>query len=411
MQTEYKKGVDITVIDAAMGSGKTTYIFDYINQCLGSDPFKHKFLYVSPFLTEVGDGKITGRIHEACPEADFKSPLAIPSKRESLKFLLANGYNISCTHRLYEEMDLETAQLLNEQGYTVVIDEALAVIQSYEGLAKADLDVLKHHLKVDEKTYRVEWTSNDVSGAKYENVKRLCDEERLVHFKGKMFIWELPPAILTASKKTIILTYLFRSSLLYSYFNKYSIPFTYADNKSIGLRGEAEVIAEAKGLIELVDSPTVKKLGKCSMTVTGYSKLTPAGHKKIKTMVETVVRNSLKLKGPELIWTTFKEHENSLKGKGFTKSFVACSTRATNNYGERQGGVYLVDRYFNAFLNTYLENCGVAVDDDLYGLSEMLQWIWRLRIRNGQSIKLVIPSQRMRGLLTDWLDGKYLVEY
>ena len=40
--------------------------------------------------------------------------------------------------------------------------------------------------------------------------------------------------------------------------------------------------------------------------------------------------------------------------------------------------------------------------DDIYALSEMLQWIWRSRIRNGLSITVYIPSIRMRELLGEW---------
>ena len=43
---------------------------------------------------------------------------------------------------------------------------------------------------------------------------------------------------------------------------------------------------------------------------------------------------------------------------------------------------------------------------DLYALSEMLQWIWRSRIRNGQDINIYIVSKRMRRLLNQWLSGE-----
>ena len=44
------------------------------------------------------------------------------------------------------------------------------------------------------------------------------------------------------------------------------------------------------------------------------------------------------------------------------------------------------------------------MDEDLYGLSEMIQWIWRSRIRNGEKINIYVPSIRMRTLLKSWLD-------
>ena len=47
---------------------------------------------------------------------------------------------------------------------------------------------------------------------------------------------------------------------------------------------------------------------------------------------------------------------------------------------------------------------GIKVDEDLYALSEMIQWIWRSQIRNGEKINIYIPSTRMRLLLKSWLD-------
>ena len=45
----------------------------------------------------------------------------------------------------------------------------------------------------------------------------------------------------------------------------------------------------------------------------------------------------------------------------------------------------------------------VELDEDAYALSEMLQLIWRSRIRKGESINVYIPSRRMRELFEDWL--------
>lgn len=41
--------------------------------------------------------------------------------------------------------------------------------------------------------------------------------------------------------------------------------------------------------------------------------------------------------------------------------------------------------------------------DDIYALSEMLQFLWRFQIRRHDPVNLYIPSQRMRGLLKVWL--------
>jgi hypothetical protein len=49
----------------------------------------------------------------------------------------------------------------------------------------------------------------------------------------------------------------------------------------------------------------------------------------------------------------------------------------------------------------------MEVDDDQFALSQLVQWVWRSRIREDQPINLYLPSDRMRRLFTEWLDGKY----
>ena len=47
------------------------------------------------------------------------------------------------------------------------------------------------------------------------------------------------------------------------------------------------------------------------------------------------------------------------------------------------------------------------MDQSLYSLSEMVQFIWRSRIRNGEPIDLYVPSKRMRELLIAWLNDEF----
>ena len=51
----------------------------------------------------------------------------------------------------------------------------------------------------------------------------------------------------------------------------------------------------------------------------------------------------------------------------------------------------------------YYKSHGIEVDEDLYALSIMIQWIWRSAIRDGKDIYIYIPSRRMRNLLIKWI--------
>lgn len=59
--------------------------------------------------------------------------------------------------------------------------------------------------------------------------------------------------------------------------------------------------------------------------------------------------------------------------------------------------------------HNFFKQRGINIDEDLYGLSEMIQWIWRSRIRKGENINIYIPSMRMRNLLNAWM--KMNLEY
>ena len=67
---------------------------------------------------------------------------------------------------------------------------------------------------------------------------------------------------------------------------------------------------------------------------------------------------------------------------------------------------YLINLYPYPQLIQFFEMNGVELNQDLYAISELLQWIWRSAIRDGKSINLYLPSMRMRELLGKWVLGK-----
>lgn len=89
---------------------------------------------------------------------------------------------------------------------------------------------------------------------------------------------------------------------------------------------------------------------------------------------------------------------------GYKKSFLSSNARATNQYSDRHYLAYCINKYFNPFMKNYFLMMGVRIEEDGYALSEMVQWIWRSAIRNGEDIWIYVPSKRMRTLLKDWLE-------
>lgn len=98
------------------------------------------------------------------------------------------------------------------------------------------------------------------------------------------------------------------------------------------------------------------------------------------------------------LWTTFPEFKSLIKGKGYTKGYVAPNELDSDIYIHKHNLAFLS----NIFYPVNIEN--VDVDEDGFALSEMLQFIWRSAIRDGKEIWIYIPSIRMRTLLKNWID-------
>ena len=64
-------------------------------------------------------------------------------------------------------------------------------------------------------------------------------------------------------------------------------------------------------------------------------------------------------------------------------NWVAKVTRGTNDYAHCSHLIYLYDQHMNPYVARWLEDNSRAFDD-AYALTEMIQWVWRSRVRKGQ---------------------------
>lgn len=113
-------------------------------------------------------------------------------------------------------------------------------------------------------------------------------------------------------------------------------------------------------------------------------------------------------KSDENAFTTFKASKSKFAGAGYTRGFISINARATNDFDHKKSMAYLGNRYFDVQTKNFFISRGVKVDEDLWALGELIQWIWRGCIRKGEPMNLYIPSLRMRNLLLKWLDGEYI---
>lgn len=65
--------------------------------------------------------------------------------------------------------------------------------------------------------------------------------------------------------------------------------------------------------------------------------------------------------------------------------------------------IHCLNRWPNIVVKAYMQEKGFQIDEDVFALSELVQWIWRSAIRDGKPINLCLVSERMRKLFEAWL--------
>ena len=172
-----------------------------------------------------------------------------------------------------------------------------------------------------------------------------------------------------------------------------------------------------KGLINICDSERLNVVGTRNkldnnkselLSKSDYEQRTPEEIALIRRKSISYLGGHLGDKATTMMWTCFKQFKDEIKDSRFPdKHFVSLNARATNDYREKSGLIYLVNRFVNPFLNNLFAKRNIRIDQDAYALAEMLQWLFRSRIRNEEPINIYIPSSRMRNLLIKWLEGEY----
>lgn len=121
---------------------------------------------------------------------------------------------------------------------------------------------------------------------------------------------------------------------------------------------------------------------------------------------EKWLTNNVKTPSKAIMLTCSKDDAKALKGKGYAKGFVSHNARATNGFIDKESLAYTINRFMIPYKYKFFKSRGVTVNQDMYALSELIQWIWRSRIRKGEAINIYIPSKRMRNLFKEYLNNQ-----
>ena len=400
----------VHVVDMIMGSGKSSAAINYMNKMYK----KNKFLYVTPFLTEVN------RVKEQCPDLKFVEPEMRNGhgKLTDIRFLLSKGRNIATTHVLFSMFTAEIIDICKSQGYTLIMDEVANVITEYKIGSEDRATLLEKYAYIEKGTGIIRWRE-DMAGyvdEKYLAEKRLCDLQALACYgDSEITMWLLPIECFNAFEEVYILTYLFEGQIQRYYYDFFELPYDYLYVKGDTL-AEYEFTTEPQmqkirydysKLIHICDNEKLNKIGQAEydLSKTWFERNAKNNVvlPQLKNNIFNFFHNIQKSPTDNNIWTTFKDYQKALSGKGYSKGFLPSNSRATNAYKDRTCVAYCLNKYINSVVKIFFNGKGVKTDENIYAVSEMLQFIWRSAVREGNEIWVYIPSSRMRNLLIQWI--------
>lgn len=401
----------VKVCDAIMSAGKSSAAIRFMNE----HPDR-KFVYITPYLEEAA------RIKEGCPGLEFVEPSdKIRAfgyrKTEHSAYLIETGRNVATTHQAFKGYTKSTLESIQRNKYTLIIDENVDVLEEFQ-YHPGDIK-----LTIDAGCIKEEGNSFILGDVPYEGVAlrdlfTLIKSRELLRLpvgKGDtLFFWALPPDLITSFDEVIIMTYLFKGQSLHHFLKMYNIPYTLIGVKKDGdtyrftdePQPPPDYVRDIKNRLHILDIPRLNEIGD------GYYDLSMSWYEKNEEMVPKIKNNMYNcfrniwadIPADRKMWGAYNGQFAKLRGKGYTKSFLTFNAKATNKYRNRDSLVYVVNTFMKVNEKAFYESRGIEVDEDMFALSVMIQWIWRSAIRDGKETQLYIPSKRMRDLLIRWMD-------
>ena len=395
----------IYVVDAPCGAGKTSGAIDMINNSSKNE----RYLFITPFLKEVT------RIKDECKNKKFYEPQEKGTKLNSIHWLISNEFNIASTHSLFLNFNEYTIEILKQKDYILILDEVADVVEIMD-ITRQDLtNILENYAHVEDGL--LIWDDMGYDG-KFRDVKRMALTKCVGIYGDTALIWCFPVEIFKLFKEVYILTYMFDAQIQKYYYDFYNINYKYKYIKFSGgkYRFTDEIqyynyCHKYRELINICDNEKLNSIGDKD-TALSVSWFRRDRSQRSKPLIRTLknntlnyFRNILKSTTSGNMWTTFKDFKKMVQGSGYTRGFVSVNARATNDFRHKNCLAYLVNIYMNPILKQFFRQKDILVNEDMYALSEMIQWIWRSAIREEQPINIYIPSSRMRNLLINWLNS------
>ena len=443
--------MQIEIIDQIMGTGKSFAALRYIEN-LALNNSDERWIFCTEYLEEIE--KRTAENLEA--KHLWRSPIESgdETKTDKLIELLSEPkvQLIGITHSL-----LVTASgnsyvnyLIKHKGYKLFLDETIELINPYNGVKFGDFlkSLAREEIKIDEKCGKVDWIVDDTvitlgNLSSTDKLKKDC-ARGVIHcaiatgsISDSLSIVEIENEIIfTQFKRVIVATYNIENTLFDAYLKIKGIERVWckdAEGSRIStkefIKSNIEFISKYDKAFDKIklSSKWYKGEGSKGATVDDYKLI----NKTIKAIGDsngckgnahllgfTVPADKLgKQRDPKKIQPKGYPHTvcsvivdsegNEIVGdrSKALSAYIPCNARASNEYSNKTVMIHIYNRYPLTPICKYLDAYNIPYSSESFALNELLQWVWRSAIRNGQPIKLAILSNRMRDLFKTWLNN------
>lgn len=428
----------IKVCDAIMGSGKTSAAIQYMNS--HSD---RRFIYVTPRLSEAS------RITNACPGLRFAEPdggRPAQTKLNDWKHLMHQHRNVAISHVLFTLADDVVCQLVQQYHYSLIIDEVVNVLSDSQITTRDVQTMIGNQLAQTDQNHIVQVTQDVQAGdhsSVFQSLFHYAKSHKLLLLPGgKYYNWVVTPDLLLAAQEVIIMTYKFEYSAMARLLHMHGLTYDrlYVNTDGAGRYWFTDQLLylpaytqHVSDMIHIVDDPKLNLIGEPRSALskswwereykhyTSVCECTGHDHKnnpvyadtaesratlfyKAKSALYSYLRYKYKSTGAQQkLWGCYAFMDKPLRRDGLAKSYLVFNASAMNEYGNRHILAYMVNTFMPREVLRFYREIGYPGTDEEFAITNMLQWIWRSAIRNGQPVELYLPSARMRRILQNWM--------
>ncbi|MCG8683421.1 MAG: hypothetical protein MI892_00980 [Desulfobacterales bacterium] len=429
----------IQVVDAVMGTGKSTWAIQGLNVT------QKRTIVVLPYKEEIK--RYVDMLDNTVGVIALHDDHNGKNKQERFEDALLDAQVIIATHVLLKDfLKPHVFTLIEEGNWHLLMDEAIGTFEPINGLSKTILDGWKVNgivtiEDVNDRLKRISPVHGVTEGFIKADSHECTQTEKtllarsLVHdllmvndggVKG-FFSFALSEHRLKSFQSLTVLTYMYIGSDL-----DYWCRIKGMDVEHTELIRDADGGfklaphngqyggSQFKGMIQILDVKGKYGVQSGQLSATSSKALTKESNAHHIHEIQKDLRRHFRNRKRSIIVTPDDFMFTSLEScKGIwtgyqlpakligESTWVAFNKRGVNGLAHKHNLAFLFNVYQHPAIRHVVNSCmeDTTYSDDTYALSTLLQWIWRSAIRNGEKIRVYIPSKRMRELLKGWLNN------